>query len=83
MTKVSWILPFPAQVGSLGGSLIMGLSPLVGEKSYLNVVLRISVEQFLQIFLGKRLGLLRDRNKCFGELQSCRGPSDLLAREIS
>ena len=53
VTKVSWILPFPAQVGSLGGSLIMGLSPLVGEKSYLNVVPRISVEQFLQIFLGK------------------------------
>ena len=55
----------------------MGIGGLVGEKSCLNVVPRISNEQFLQIFLGKRLGLLRDRNKCFGELQSCRGPSDL------
>jgi len=61
----------------------MGIGGLVGEKSCLNVVPQISDEQFLQIFLGKRLGLLRDRNKCFGELQSCRGPSDLLAREIS
>lgn len=60
----------------------MGIGGLVGEKSCLNVVPRISYEQFLQIFLGKQLGLLRDRNKCFGKLQSCRGPSDLLAREI-
>jgi hypothetical protein len=61
----------------------MGISGLVREKSCLNVVPRISDEQFLQIFLGKRLGILRGQNRCFGELQSCRGPLDLLSCEIS
>jgi hypothetical protein len=61
----------------------MGISGLVREKSCLNVVPRISDEQFLQIFLGKQLGILRGRNRCFVELHSCRGPSDILSREIS
>jgi hypothetical protein len=47
----------------------MGTSGLVREKSYLNVVPQISDEQFVQIFLGKLLGLLRGRNRCFGELK--------------
>jgi hypothetical protein len=44
----------------------MGISGLVGKKSCLNVVPRISDEQFLQICLGERLEILRDRIKCFG-----------------
>ena len=78
--KVSKICPFPRLIRHSCWSLALSFSGLVGNKGRFGVSLGF---QFRYCTVAVLRGLLRGRTKPCGELQSCRGHSDLVARRIS
>ena len=81
--KVRKICPFPTLIRHSCWSLALISSGLVGNKGCFRVSLGFQFRYCTVAVLRGLFGLLRGRTKPCGELQSCRGHSDLVARRIS